>query len=169
MIDYDDPNFDTLDAEYETMYSLVGYFIAQCLLIALWISFELSIVCKMEDPQAFHALTKEMDLKTKIQRLKKLCVRPRQKIGKKFDECLTFLHDNIATLRNFIAHIALFKPKDDPQRIYFSAVGNFPLKAFGFKGKSDNAKVITFDALKSYGDKHFQHFNHCSTHCTNHQ
>ena len=153
MIDYDDPDFDALEAEYATMYSLVGYFIAQYSLVELGITLLLAIICKTDDVEAFHALTKGMDAKTKIQRLRQLCKQQkRPTLGQRLDDRLLFVHDKVAELRNNLSHSALFKSPDDPQRIMFSGVGKMPLETFGYAGKSLSVSEVTFLALESYGD-----------------
>ena len=153
MIDYDNPDFDILAAEYETMYALVGYFIAQYSLVELGITFLLSVATRSEDPEAFHVLTKGMDAKTKIQRLRQLCrLQKRPRIGPKLEERIMFIHDKVADIRNDIAHSALFKSQTDPQKIFFSGVGRFPLKEFGIEEKSQSPPQITFVALERYGD-----------------
>jgi hypothetical protein len=153
MIDYDDPDFDSLEVEYATMYSLVGYFIAQYSLVEFGITFLLAAVCRTNDPEAFHTLTKGMDAKTKIQRLRQLSrQQKRPSLGNKLDARLVFLHDKVAEIRNNLSHSALFKSPDDPQRIIFSGIGRLPLQTFGYAGTSPSLQEVSFLALEAYGD-----------------
>jgi hypothetical protein len=83
----------------------IGYFIAAYSKVELAVTTLLAVLTKNEDYEAFHVLTRGMDLRVKIERLRELC-RPYTLIEDKsaLDIRLILLGSKICGLRNKLSH-----------------------------------------------------------------
>lgn len=133
----DDQHDETLDdeeLEYQDMYFRVGHFIAEYSTVELAITALLAIISDFKDLEAFHTLTKGMDAKTKVERLRELARTKKLLVEKgPFDARLMHFADKTANLRNKVAHAWLLKSKGDPQKILFSNIAKLPFDLFKMK------------------------------------
>ena len=125
---------DDEELEYEAMFSQVGYFITQYSNVEVAITALLAILSKFDDFEAFHIITKGMDAKTKVERLRELA-KAKKLIPKDghLDKRLLHFADKTATLRNKVAHTWLLKSKGEPQKILFSNLARLPFDLFKMK------------------------------------
>jgi hypothetical protein len=133
----EDDEPDEVFLEYEEMYCQIGYFIAQYSTVELAITAIIAILSNITNFDAFHTLTKGMDAKTKVERLKELA-KFKNLIAKKgnLDVRLTHFADKTAGLRNKVAHAWILKSNGDPQKILFSNFAKMPFDLFQMEKKS---------------------------------
>jgi hypothetical protein len=101
----DDPSLDEEELEYQDMYFRVGHFIGEYSTVELAITALLAIISNFKDLEAFHTLTKGMDAKVKVERLRELAKTKKLLVEKgPFDARLMHFADKTANLRNKVAH-----------------------------------------------------------------
>lgn len=133
----EDGDLDDTELEYQDMYFRVGHFIAEYSTVELAITALLAIISDFKDLEAFHTLTKGMDAKTKVERLRELAKTKKLLVEKGlFDSRLMHFADKTATLRNKVAHAWLLKSKGDPQKILFSNIAKLPFDLFKMKKRA---------------------------------
>ena len=99
-------------------HAAIGAFISQFSQTELALTGLLAAMIRTTDLSAFHTLTRGMDTRVKADRFRELC-RPYDMIPKKgaLDTRLDLLAQNIAKIRNTLAHSGIQIPEGEPARI----------------------------------------------------
>jgi hypothetical protein len=143
------------DAEIEreninslNLHAGIGYFSAAYSKVELAITVLLAALTKNEDYEAFHVLTRGMDLRIKIERLRELC-KPLSLIEDKsaLDMRLLLLAGKICTLRNKLSHSYIGIPDAGVLELGLSTI-------MGLRPISKNAttELLNLEALEIYTD-----------------
>ena len=135
------------DLNEHNLHAAIGYFIAAYSKIELIITVHLAILTKNSDFEAFHILTKGMDLRVKIERFRELC-KPLSLIDTKsaLDIRLDLVTSKICNLRNKLSHSAIDVPD-----VGFPELGLSSISAI-HPEKRKNTETIHLDVLAHYSD-----------------
>ena len=151
----DDDDLDEIYGEFENedlnsmnLHAGIGYFNAAYSKVELAITVLLAVLTKNEDYEAFHVLTRGMDLRVKIERLRELC-GPFSLIEAKsaIDMRLELMGHKICTLRNKLSHSYIDIPDAVVPELGLSSImGLRPAT------KRANTELLHLDAMALYTD-----------------
>src|SRR4051794_24188736 len=96
----------------------VGYFLTWYGHVEHRITVILAFVAQQRDLEAFHLLTKGMDARTKVVRLRELCKVKDREVGPNLDKRLAHFQDNVCRLRDKLSHTALIRD-EKKERFHF--------------------------------------------------
>ncbi len=137
----EDKDFNSLN-----LHAGIGYFIVAYSKVELGITTLLALLTKNEDFEAFHILTRGMDLRVKIERLQELC-KPLSLIEPKsaLDIRLELLDRKICQLRNKLSHSSIEIPSEMIPEIRLASISSLkPSKT------PANAETLHLETLALY-------------------
>lgn len=149
-----DPSEIDDDPSDDWMHTLVGRFIAMYSAADLALGTLLASVSGIDDLELFHILSKGLDAKTKVQRLREIeaLEKPIPK-GGALDRRLSYFVAECSDLRNKIAHQWLVPAKGLPEAMIFASLGRLPTKEFKMQRRSRlDPEWITLEALALHVD-----------------
>ena len=126
----------------------IGYFVAEYSKVELATTALLAVLTKNENFEAFHVLTRGMDLRVKIERLRELC-KPLSLIDPKsaIDMRLELMGHKICTLRNKLSHSFIDVPMAG-----FPELGLSSIMGLNPKTRGAHTELLHLDALAIYSD-----------------
>ena len=124
-----------VDLNEINLHAAIGYFIAAYSKVELAVTTLLAVLTKNEDYEAFHTLTRGMDLRVKIERLRELC-KPHSLIDEQsaVDMRLKLVLTKICGLRNKLSHSYIDIPDPIVPELGLSTI-------MGLRPKSKNANT----------------------------
>jgi len=143
------------------LYQHVGYFLAWYSSVEFRLTFLLAIVSGLRDMEVVDLLTKGMDARVKVNRVRSICQKKKRPIDKKsnFGLALTDFHDKLIPVRNKLSHNALAIAESGEPRLFITGLNRMPYKAFGDPEQlGESPEEITFLKLFEYG-LWLNHFN----------
>ena len=136
------------DINSHNLHAGIGYFIVAYSKVELAITVLLALLTKNENFEAFHILTRGMDLRVKIERLRELCkplflIEPKSAV----DMRLELLGHKICTLRNKLSHSSIDIPVGTVPEIGLAGINALhPAK------RTDNVELLHLEKLAIYTD-----------------
>jgi hypothetical protein len=129
------------------LHSHIGYFSSWYAGCEMWITLLLAKLTKSTDLYSFDLLTRGMDARTKIARLKRICEDRNWPIGRNFQLRLNLYEGQMTDLRNKLAHTY---PVADYKRrvVIFTMLGNIPAPG---TDRHPNEEAISLDELFESG------------------
>lgn len=126
----------------------VGYFLAWYSASEIGVTSLLALASKSSDLEVFDSLTSGMDLRTKVQRFRKIC-KNKWVIGPNLDARLTHMDDKARPIRNKLSH-SFIGINDKKDNCYFAAtLGKLPWNELNEKRPSGVSKIAQPDAIEA--------------------
>lgn len=133
------------------LYLHLGHFFAWYNAAEFSLTLTIAMMLRESDLAAFHALTKGLDARSKIRRLKQICKIKKRAIGPNLTERLTYFHDTICEFRNTVSHNAI-AIGEEGTNFYISAIDRMPWRELGFDTTDEPpAKAIKRLTVFEYG------------------
>ncbi|MGN7127532.1 hypothetical protein [Methylorubrum thiocyanatum] len=110
-----------------TLFLHLGHFYAWFAQVELNITQILAMSLNQQDHEAFELLVQGMDLRVKLQRLRKACKKD-DRLGPNMKSRILYLEEKIIPLRNKLSHCAVHKD-DNQDLFYIASIGRMPWEA----------------------------------------
>lgn len=124
-------------------YILSGSFLSQFAFVEMKLTAILCDLTGLRDLETFHVLTKGMDARVKIERLRKLAKLHDSDIGPVLTERLKFFEEKIIPTRNDLAHGAIWINQADQGKWHVITIDTFQVASFEDDGLDAAPKFYT--------------------------